>query len=68
MTTSKGGPATGSVRWRFNHDPEVRKFVWWDRGSQSDGSRPWVPLDPSIRGLRRSAQIVRRRDGRMAER
>ena len=49
MTTSKGGrPATGSIRWRFNPDPDVRKFQWFGRVKKADGSRPWAPLDPSI--------------------
>lgn len=46
---SKGGrPATGSIRWQFNPDPEVRKHQWYGRVTEADGSRPFKPLDPEI--------------------
>jgi hypothetical protein len=50
MTTAKGGrPATGSIRWRHNPDPLVKKEVWWGRVQMANGERPFVPLDPDIK-------------------
>jgi integrase len=39
-------PATGHVRWRRNTKTGV--VHWHTRLTLKDGSRPWVPLDPSI--------------------
>ena len=41
-----GRPATGYVKWRRN--PKTGATHWHAQVTLKDGSRPWVPLDPSI--------------------
>ena len=44
---SRGGrPSSGSVSWR--RDPRTEAWQWFVRLSLSDGTRPYVALDPSI--------------------
>lgn len=40
-----GRPATGTVDWRRD---DLGKMRWHVRVTLQDGSRPWVPLDPSL--------------------
>jgi len=65
-------PATGTVKWRRN--PTTQRYHWHARITLSNGTRPWVELDPSIAeddtaGARRCAVVVSeqaRRSGMVA--
>jgi hypothetical protein len=48
MTTAKGGrPATGAIKWQRN--AKTGGMQWHAQVTLADKSRPWVPIDPSIR-------------------